>query len=424
MASLVFDIMKLDMKEVLKSRQNEGQSSSTPPKMDMNFKLKKGMNEGNQERHKRSLTTNFSSAKELVSSLDLNKKIKEGKLNLKNASKSQSKRRFIQSSGTFSPIPLSHSLDTLIQAQKSQSGYKNHKVIKIKKLHRNRKQIRSNPNLAFKHKPQLKLQQKDRISLDPKAQSMAVLNSIRTSSKKNQRMLKKDYKLGLVSPQAARVQTSSLEHLQKVYNFVKKKKLARRGKFKGKKRSGKMSELNICGENIRKVRKLRTRVPLSARNSQKAQTFSNSSNKNSVKNMEIMKTFQGAQNSTNVLQINNFSGLGYMGSPEIVRNSLKKLNLNQLGQYSQLFSHRSKKDKPSIVQSSRGGNKNHFILHPKIKSARKRSAKVSKPDSRGMKKSGGKSKSKTRKKRAKIEENIYSSISSQLFSKIKNRKGQ
>lgn len=139
MASLVFDIMKLDMKEVLKSRQNEGQSSSTPPKMDMNFKLKKGMNEGNQERHKRSLTTNFSSAKELVSSLDLNKKIKEGKLNLKNASKSQSKRRFIQSSGTFSPIPLSHSLDTLIQAQKSQSGYKNHQVIKIKKLHRNRK---------------------------------------------------------------------------------------------------------------------------------------------------------------------------------------------------------------------------------------------------------------------------------------------
>jgi hypothetical protein len=50
--------------------------------------------------------------------------------------------------------------------------------------------------------------------------------------------------------------------------------------------------------------------------------------------MDIMKTFQGAQNSTNVLQINNFSGVGVMSDPIIVRDSLKKLNLNKLGHYS------------------------------------------------------------------------------------------
>ena len=141
-----------------------------------------------------------------------------------------------------------------------------------------------------------------------------------------------------------------------------------------------------------------------------ANTFANVSNKNSIKNMDIMKTFQGAQNSTNVLQINNFSGVGVMSDPIIVRDSLKKLNLNKLGHNSQMLTSRSKKDAQVGGQTVSVEN----LIDP--------TSGIQNQLGRELKKSGSKYlKKKQGGKLGDMDQKIYSSLSSQLFSKIRNK---
>jgi hypothetical protein len=144
MAELVFDIMGLNMDQINKLKDQIPFSAT--PKKKMNFKLKKKLNSSHKQGHKRSLTKILSSKEVLVSSLDLNKSIKEAKLSQRPNSKSNKrlKRRFVKHSGTFNAIPLSHSLDNLISTQRSQSGRQGtsktarKNVIKIKKFSRNR----------------------------------------------------------------------------------------------------------------------------------------------------------------------------------------------------------------------------------------------------------------------------------------------
>ena len=210
----------------------------------------------------------------------------------------------------------------------------------------------------------------------------------------------------MYSPSAHSLQNTSLDKLQSFYNFVRKnhhfQSSANKLDF--------MQENRNNGLNVKSVRKNRTKFPNSARSSNQANTFANVSNKNSIKNMDIMKTFQGAQNSTNVLQINNFSGVGVMSDPIIVRDSLKKLNLNKLGHYSQMLTSRSKKDAQVGGQTVSVEN----LIDP--------TSGIQNQLGRELKKSGSKYlKKKQGGKLGDMDQKIYSSLSSQLFSKIRNK---
>jgi hypothetical protein len=87
----------------------------TPTKVKISLKKKSSGKNSRTTQHKRNLTHMLSSKDVLVSSLDLNRSIKDAKFSHRDIGRSENGRKFVKAAGgNISGIPLSHSLDHLI----------------------------------------------------------------------------------------------------------------------------------------------------------------------------------------------------------------------------------------------------------------------------------------------------------------------